>query len=106
MVIISLCKIHVLTYGLQVQNILNDFQYFKPDSISFCNLLLVFFDCSRGVLKATMDGSAFFYFGQQFMFLLFDSVRYLGQNGHVMINGSLHVFQLPLKFCMLDFQLG
>ena len=92
MVIVSLRKIHVLTYGLQVQNILNDFQYFKPDNISFCNLLFVFFGYSRGVLKATTDGSAFFYFGQQFLFLLFDSVRYLGQNGLAMINGSLHIF--------------
>ena len=92
MVIVSLRKIHVLTYGLQVQNILNDFQYFKPDNINFCNLLLVFFGCSRGVLKATMDGSAFFYFSQQFLFLLFDSVKYLGQNGLAMINGSLHIF--------------
>ena len=45
------------TYGLHVQNILNDFQYCKPDSISLCNLMLAFFSCSRGVLKAASDGS-------------------------------------------------
>ena len=45
-------------------------------------------------------------FGQQFLFLLFDGIRYLGQSGLAMTNGSLHVFQLLLKFCTLDFQLG
>ena len=61
------------------------------------------FGCSRSVLKATSDGSAFFYFGQQFLFLLSDGVRYLGQSGLAMINGSLRIVQLPLKFCTLDF---
>ena len=70
-------KIYMSTYELHVQNILNDFQYCKPDSISLYNLALVFFSCSRGVLKAATDSSTFFHFGQQFLFLLFDGIRYL-----------------------------
>jgi len=68
--------------------------------------VLVFFGCSRNVLKAATDGSALFYFGQQFLLLLSDDIGYLGQNGLAMIYGSLHIVQLPLKFCTLDFQLG
>ena len=82
----------MLTYRLHVQNILNDFQYCKPDSISLCNLTLVFFSCSRGILKAAMDSFSFFHFGQQFLFLLFDGIRYLSQSGLAMINGGHHVF--------------
>ena len=58
------------------------------------------------VLKAAADDPAFSNFGQQFLLLLFDDIRYLGQGGLAMVNGSLHVFQLPLKFCALDLQLG
>ena len=90
--IVIVHKIYILTYGLHVQNILNNFQYCKPDSISLCNLALVFFSYSRGVLEAATDSSTFFHFGQQFLFLLFDGVRYLSQSGLAIINGSRHVF--------------
>ena len=80
------------TYGLHVQNILNDFQYCKPDSISLRDLALAFFSCSRGVLKATTESSTFFHFGQQFLFFLFDGIRYLSQSRPAVINGGLHVF--------------
>ena len=52
-----------------------------------------------------MDGPAFSDFGQQFLFLLLDGIGYLSQVGLVTINGNLHVLQLLLKFCTLDFQL-
>ena len=58
------------------------------------------------VLKATVDGPTFSDFGQQFLFFLLDGIGYLSQVGLVVNDGSLHVLQLLLKFCTLDFQLG
>ena len=40
------------------------------------------------------------------MLLLSDGIGYLDQNGLATIYGSLHIVQLPLKLCTLDFQLG